>query len=366
MNVFETIKRWHRLLHRYTSYRTEVGLRRIGNPGPDAPVLVTGNYEQTVDRLAQILAGHDCWLLVADSAGINVWCAAGVGDFDENKIVDVVVATKLSEMVKTRVLILPPLAAVGIDRKKLTTMTGFGSVWGPAHYDDLPEFLRNFPKRTEAMRLARFPMRDRLEMGVGMMAVFSFPLLLAVWRPRQVFWFLGSIFHAIFGSLVGYDLLPQRTPANKTIFIGFIQTIFLVVTRRHACWKLPLWERLTLGWLAHGLIAVDMIGSTPFYKTTIGQWLTTGTHHSLFQPALNDNCTACGACIEVCPKGLFSRGVGKAGTFSIDLSKECCEWLACVRQCPHRAIDNMGVGFKDDIRSLPDELLPGNPHKLDS
>ncbi len=247
MTLFERVRRWHRLLHRYTSYRTEVGLRRVGNPGPEAPVLVTGNFEHTVERLEEILAGYDVWLLVADSAGINVWCAAGVGDFDENKIIDVVEATGLADLVRHRQLVLPPLAAVGIDRERLAAMTGFRVVWGPAHFDDLPAFLAQFPRCDPAMKLVCFPVRDRLEMGVGMMGVFSFPLLLAWWWPRQVLWFMGSVAHAVFGTLLAYDRLPPKYPANKAALIGALQLIAIWITRRSRWPRLPLWQRFALG-----------------------------------------------------------------------------------------------------------------------
>ena len=93
-----------------------------------------------------------------------------------------------------------------------------------------------------------------------------------------------------------------------------------------------------------------LIGSTPFYKTTIVRWLTTGDNRSLFQPALNGRCTSCGNCLEVCPKGLFERDEAKK--IVVRLERECCECLACARQCPCNAIDNVGTGFKDDIRGL--------------
>jgi len=54
-----------------------VGLIRIGDPGRDSPVLVTCNFYITVRRLIRRLRGLNAWLLVTDSKGVNVWCAAG-------------------------------------------------------------------------------------------------------------------------------------------------------------------------------------------------------------------------------------------------------------------------------------------------
>lgn len=340
----------YRLLHRYNPFREEVGLRAVGNPGPDSPVVLSGNYAPTVDRLEDALAGIDAWLLVADSAGINVWCAAGVGDFNEHKIVDVVTATGLAGKVRTRRLITPPLAAVGIDRRKLHEQCGFDIAWGPSHLDDLAEFMRSghTSRRLPAQRLARFPLRDRLEMGVGMVGVFAFSLLLLPLWPRAVLWFYASIAHAVFGTLLLYDQLPARYPANKTVLVGLAQLAGLLVLRPRGSLSLP--ARIILGGFAHFLIAIDMIGSTPFFKTTILHWLRTGTNDALFQPALNANCTSCGACAEVCPKGIFEPGPG--GKMAVHLERDCCECMACAKQCPSGAIDNAGSGWKDDIRSL--------------
>ena len=49
--LWDTVFRWF-------PHRTRPGLRRVGDPGPHAPVLVTGNYTLTVRRLARALEGR--------------------------------------------------------------------------------------------------------------------------------------------------------------------------------------------------------------------------------------------------------------------------------------------------------------------
>jgi ferredoxin len=46
-----------------------------------------------------------------------------------------------------------------------------------------------------------------------------------------------------------------------------------------------------------------------------------------------DECTGCGLCCEVCPRGAISLN----GTAKIDTSR-CTACLACVKQCPQGAI----------------------------
>jgi CO dehydrogenase/acetyl-CoA synthase gamma subunit (corrinoid Fe-S protein) len=48
-------------------FSTKTGLRTIGNPGRDAPVLVTCNFDLTARRVVKALKGLDCYLLVAPS-----------------------------------------------------------------------------------------------------------------------------------------------------------------------------------------------------------------------------------------------------------------------------------------------------------
>ncbi|TFH23375.1 MAG: copper oxidase, partial [Myxococcales bacterium] len=72
----ETLRDVLQTASRLVPWPTEPGLRVVGDPGRESPVLVTGNYDLTVRRLLRALVDVDAWVVVASSAGINVWCAA--------------------------------------------------------------------------------------------------------------------------------------------------------------------------------------------------------------------------------------------------------------------------------------------------
>lgn len=63
------------------SYKVPPGLYAVGQPNQDSPVLVSANYKLSFDMLRKELAGLDAWIMVIDTKGINVWCAAGKGTF---------------------------------------------------------------------------------------------------------------------------------------------------------------------------------------------------------------------------------------------------------------------------------------------
>lgn len=67
-------------------YTIDPGLYALGNPDESSPVLVTANYKLTFDRLRQSLPKLDAWVLVLDTKGINVWCAAGKGTFGTGEV----------------------------------------------------------------------------------------------------------------------------------------------------------------------------------------------------------------------------------------------------------------------------------------
>ena len=52
-----------------------------------SPVFVTANYTLSFDALRSSLPGIDGYILVLDTQGINVWCAAGKGTFGTDELV---------------------------------------------------------------------------------------------------------------------------------------------------------------------------------------------------------------------------------------------------------------------------------------
>jgi hypothetical protein len=143
-------------------YTVDPGLYAAGSPTPDSPVLVTANYKLSFDLLRRELAGIDAWILVLDTKGINVWCAAGKGTFGTAELIRRVQAAKLSEVVSHRRLILPQLGAPGIQAHVVKQESGFAVDFGPVRAEDLPSYLRAGRKATAEMRAVRFGWRDRL------------------------------------------------------------------------------------------------------------------------------------------------------------------------------------------------------------
>lgn len=143
-------------------YRVAPGLYAVGAPDAEAPVLVTANYKMTFDLLRRELTGLDVWLLVLDTHGINVWCAAGKGTFGTDELIERVQATALQRLVRHRTLIVPQLGAPGVALHQVAKGCGFRVVYGPVRAADLPPFLAAGLQATPAMRRVTFTTIERL------------------------------------------------------------------------------------------------------------------------------------------------------------------------------------------------------------
>ena len=143
-------------------YGVAPGLYALGAPGGDSPVLVTANYKLTFDVLRRDAAGLDAWILVLDTYGVNVWCAAGEGTFGTEEVIRRVTEARLPEVVSHRRLILPQLGAPGVAAHKVHNGCGFSVVYGPVRARDIREFLKAGMKATPAMRRVVFSTMDRL------------------------------------------------------------------------------------------------------------------------------------------------------------------------------------------------------------
>ncbi|HSG28637.1 MAG TPA: mercury methylation corrinoid protein HgcA, partial [Candidatus Krumholzibacterium sp.] len=144
------------------SYRVEPGLYALGRPDEESPVMVTANYKMSFDRLRRNLAGRSAWILVLDTKGVNVWCAAGKGTFGTEELVRRAASTGLSGRVTHRRLIVPQLGATGVSAYRVKESSGWKVVFGPVRAEDLPEFIDAGMKATPAMRRIGFSLADRL------------------------------------------------------------------------------------------------------------------------------------------------------------------------------------------------------------
>ena len=92
---------------RRNEWRVSPGLYRLGAAGLNSPVFVSANYKLSFDALREALDGIDCYILVLDTKGINVWCAAGKGTLSTDEIVFRIERTGLADVVEHRRIIVP-------------------------------------------------------------------------------------------------------------------------------------------------------------------------------------------------------------------------------------------------------------------
>lgn len=185
------------------------GLYRIGDPGDVSPVLVTANYQPSVAAVRTSVAGLDVWVLVLDTAGINVWCAAGKGTFGTVELARRVRESGLANVVSHRTLIVPQLGAPGVAAHDVKAFTGFRVVWGPVRAKDIPAFLVDGMHASPGMRSVTFTFAERLAVtGVE---------LSQGWRPRYV---LPLVALAVAGGLGVWGYSPDAALVRGGVLVA--------------------------------------------------------------------------------------------------------------------------------------------------
>jgi hypothetical protein len=219
------------------NYTVEPGLYSVGKPNSNSPVLVTANYKLTFDILRKNLSNLDCWLLILDTKGINVWCAAGKGTFGTCELISRIDEVGLNKIVEHRKLIVPQLGATGISAHEVSKHTGFSVIYGPVRANDIKEFISNDYVATKEMRTVKFTLWDRIvlipiELVSALknaMIVFGVLFLINLVANRQ---FGIQDFIIYFASIISGTMLipiflpvvPGRAFAFKGWFMGLITT----------------------------------------------------------------------------------------------------------------------------------------------
>ncbi len=320
-------------------HRAPTGLIRIGKPDRHSPVLVTGNFTLTVRRLRDALQGHDAWLLVANSKGIDVWCAAGGGHLTHHDIISVIRTSHVADRIDRREVILPQLCATGVERRRITEATGFETRWGPARLEDLPAFVDRGEQAIKSDRFMRFPAWERMEMA----ALLGVPILI-VMLPVLAGVF-GWITMAAGGIAVGlfvfglFGLLPWLQIQGRRRFLTF--AVFAAGAALFGCGLLFALGAATSANLTAvsvasfagiALVSIDLAGVTPWYGSYINTF-----HNEAHIELVADRCTAVAECVEVCPRDVLEMNESQR---KVEIKKPdwCIQCGACIVQCPTDAL----------------------------
>lgn len=219
----EKADRWGALAARLglnrNNYKVSPGLYGIGKPDADSEVLVTANYKLTFDIVRQELGGFNCWLLVLDTCGINVWCAAGKKTFSTSELVERLHTTRLAEKVRHRRIIVPQLGAGGVAAHTVRMQSGFRVIYGPVRAADIGAFLQNDLQVTEKMRTVSFPLAERFVLIPVEINTFS----------RKIWWLFPALFllSGLGTSFFSVDAALQRgfVSSGAVLLGGFLGTV---------------------------------------------------------------------------------------------------------------------------------------------
>ena len=262
-------------------YQVPPGLYGVGNPDSNSPVLVTANYKLSFDKVRQELDGMDVWILVLDTKGINVWCAAGKGTFGTEELVKRITEVKLDRIVSHKKLIVPQLGAPGVAAHIVTKKTGFKVLFGPVLAKDIRPYIQAGNKAIPQMRAVRFPLRERLVLTpveiVGVLKpvmIITFLLLIIDLFGLDIFSIKGLLAY-IGAILIGTVLVPILLPwipvrafALKGFLLGIIFAFVLNFSFGYILSSDPNWSQalvyfLTLPALS-SFLAMGFTGSSTY------------------------------------------------------------------------------------------------------
>ena len=298
-----------------------LGLYPIGNPSDTSPIIATGNFRLTVKRVQDAI-DFDCWLLICNSRGINVWCSSLAGHFGTVDVIKAIKDTHLADVTRSRRLILPQLCAANVFFDEIQAKTGFHAEFGPVYVKNLDAYLEN-PK-TEGIRSVAFKAVQRIEMAIGSPIILSV-VLLAIYN----FFDLAPLLYVIpilyLLSVIHGLIFPYKFIKDTNLWAVFCGLVVFTLVY----WFLPLGSALAVS-IGMAYLTTEFTGWSPLIKYAIGKKPGTVEVNT-------ERCIGCGKCMQVCPRNVF-----EIRDKAIPVRKQSCEMcLSCIRQCPEKAISKV-------------------------
>jgi NAD-dependent dihydropyrimidine dehydrogenase PreA subunit len=335
---------------RFVPLPQKTGLIKIGHPDRNSPVFLTGNYHLTVLKVKRALRGMDAFLLVANSHGINVWCASAGGHLTHHEVISALKLSHIEDLVDHREVILPQLTACGIEARIVRKRTGWKVLWGPVYAHNIPAYMESGLEKTSGASEVNFPWIERLEMAVAWaswMSVVLF-LILSIVKIQSL---IPSIILVWTLSILIFSALPVYLPfvnprdrekkakigrVRRTAFLSVLILINVMVIMTYSLLKAQFTPSFLLYWgilstVTIFLLGSDLAGSTP-------HMISETREEKDFEVFVDeDMCHGTGICEEVCPRLCFSIDPEKQKAL-IEHPDKCICCGACIIQCPCDAL----------------------------
>lgn len=245
-----------------------------------APILVTCNYHLTVYKLWKTVNHLNTRILVIDTEGINVWCAAGKGKFctaaiqEQLEKVDPNQLSVLEISKEHRLpLVIPKLALSGVKLKKLIDLN-YQPIIGPIYMEEIPDFLHQKPLINCKTEKFEFDISDRLFTLPGSLLQF---LLYSIYPAIPLF-LLNAIFPNGCSNILWYQI---------PILFFSVATLYIIIfpylpSRKFAIKGLTLASCLLLPILVVFFINPISIGSIYSSLSLVSIVLATGIFFGLY------------------------------------------------------------------------------------
>ena len=355
MSIKEALKLIGGYFFRWIGFSTEPNLIKVGNPNKECPVFLTCNFNITVKRVIKALKGIDCFLLIAPSKGINVWCGACGDDFNTDSVISIIKTSGINEHVNHRKLIVPQLSASGIDPLIVKKELGWDVIFGPVYAKNIKSYIKHDFEKTEQMREVKFTISKRIEIAnmyfftlflIFMLGFCIYAIIISKFDMLLFFDSVVILTLMIYGALI---ILPSIKIKTGKLKILLFEVLLIVLISVFNIFIFPNLFYLILNIIISLVISLILIedfhGLTPIYKSELGEktW-EKGEKEMRFmgmkiklQPYGNikidrDKCIGCKVCIDVCPRILykFNEDDKKVDLYN---PENCINCNACVKRC---------------------------------